>query len=422
MATQVTSRFADDRITFVRDFPASQAALARIAGPVAARFEPFWGGSNSPTVSTNSATRPSRSGASPPIRREARPGQPVRDADRAFLAALDSGLPPCAGVALGFDRVVMVAAGADRIDEVIAFPSSAPDARTEHARMHTLTELPTDKDAAYAELAASLRALLDGEHDLVANAANIGGPDLLEPARAQLGGSLSRGAAAWRPAARAVPGASRRACASARPRGVRDRRAAARDRGGAGRARVPGHIACDSRRTRRSSFRSFAAATAGGARPRQPGPRAPSTEADARGLEALVAFSWSRSAADARRRAGRTQEGAGAGQARLSSWRGTVLARARVDANDLALVDEERHPDTAPVSSLAGSGRRWRCRRALPGRSRRSSARRAPARWIESGWPFHSMTWHITPSLSHCADSAIASLPAVCCSKTCPAP
>jgi GAF domain-containing protein len=39
--------------------------------------------------------------------------------------------------------------------------------------MHTLTELPTDKDAAYAELAASLRALLDGEHDLVANAANM---------------------------------------------------------------------------------------------------------------------------------------------------------------------------------------------------------------------------------------------------------
>jgi len=39
--------------------------------------------------------------------------------------------------------------------------------------MHTLTELPTDKDAAYAELASSLRALLDGEHDLVANAANM---------------------------------------------------------------------------------------------------------------------------------------------------------------------------------------------------------------------------------------------------------
>jgi len=39
--------------------------------------------------------------------------------------------------------------------------------------MHTRIELPPDKAAAYAELATSLRALLDGEHDLVANAANM---------------------------------------------------------------------------------------------------------------------------------------------------------------------------------------------------------------------------------------------------------
>ena len=39
--------------------------------------------------------------------------------------------------------------------------------------MHTLTELPADKAAAYAELAKSLRALLAGEHDLIANAANM---------------------------------------------------------------------------------------------------------------------------------------------------------------------------------------------------------------------------------------------------------
>jgi L-methionine (R)-S-oxide reductase len=39
--------------------------------------------------------------------------------------------------------------------------------------MHSLTELPEDKSAAYAELEKSLRGLLAGEHDLVANAANF---------------------------------------------------------------------------------------------------------------------------------------------------------------------------------------------------------------------------------------------------------
>jgi len=39
--------------------------------------------------------------------------------------------------------------------------------------MHTLAELPTDKTAAYAELASNLRALLEGEHDLIANTANM---------------------------------------------------------------------------------------------------------------------------------------------------------------------------------------------------------------------------------------------------------
>ena len=108
-------------ITFLYDFPASQAALARIEGPVAARFEAFWGGSSLRTGSTSSATPPSRPRFAADLARRARTGRPRRRTD-AFLAALAAGLPRCSGVALGFDRAVMVAAGAQHIDEVVAFP------------------------------------------------------------------------------------------------------------------------------------------------------------------------------------------------------------------------------------------------------------------------------------------------------------
>jgi lysyl-tRNA synthetase class 2 len=107
----------------VRDFPASQAALARVAGPVAARFEAFWGGLELANGfhELGDAAEQARRFASDAATRHER-GQPAREADPLFLAALAAGLPECAGVALGFDRVVMVAAGARRIDDVVAFP------------------------------------------------------------------------------------------------------------------------------------------------------------------------------------------------------------------------------------------------------------------------------------------------------------
>lgn len=123
MGTLVAQSFAPDRITFLHDFPASQAALAQIRGPVASRFEAFWG----PLELANGfhelgdADEQGRRFAADLAERQAR-GRPTRPTDTRFLAALAHGLPPCAGVALGFDRVVMVAAGAASIDEVVAFP------------------------------------------------------------------------------------------------------------------------------------------------------------------------------------------------------------------------------------------------------------------------------------------------------------
>ena len=112
--------------------------------------------------------------------------------------------------------------------------------------MHTLNELPQDKAAAYAELAASLRALLDGERDLVANAANMAallywslrdlnwaGFYIVEPER----GDLLLGPFQGKPACVRIP-IGRGVCGAAAQRRetvvVRDVHA------------FPGHIACDS--------------------------------------------------------------------------------------------------------------------------------------------------------------------------------
>jgi len=123
MATLVATTFPADRITFLHDFPAAQAALARVRGPVASRFEAFWGelelanGFHELGCADEQARRFESDRAE-----RARRGQPDRATDQLFLAALRAGLPSSAGVALGFDRVVMIASRASAIDEVIAFP------------------------------------------------------------------------------------------------------------------------------------------------------------------------------------------------------------------------------------------------------------------------------------------------------------
>jgi len=119
----VTPAFAEDALTFLHDYPASQAALAMLkptTPPVAARFEVFAG----PIELGNGfheltdATEQRRRFESDLTRRHAA-GQPTPPLDEDFLAALATGLPPCAGVAIGVDRVIAVAAGAERLADVV---------------------------------------------------------------------------------------------------------------------------------------------------------------------------------------------------------------------------------------------------------------------------------------------------------------
>jgi lysyl-tRNA synthetase class 2 len=124
-----------ETIVFIHDYPAAQAALAEIRAttpPVAARFEVFVNGvelGNGYRELTDPGEQRIRFERDLEARRAAGAQLPELDAD--FLAALRSGLPPCAGVALGFDRLAAVIAGAQRLADVINFPHSAiePDAR-----------------------------------------------------------------------------------------------------------------------------------------------------------------------------------------------------------------------------------------------------------------------------------------------------
>ena len=115
-----------DHPTFLTHWPAAQAALARRdpADPrVARRFELFVCGlelANAFEELTDPAEQRARFTADR-ARRHALSG-PDWPLDEDFLAALAHGLPPCAGIALGFDRLAMIAAGADRIGQVLWLP------------------------------------------------------------------------------------------------------------------------------------------------------------------------------------------------------------------------------------------------------------------------------------------------------------
>jgi lysyl-tRNA synthetase class 2 len=128
MSGCVGPRLGREALTFVHGYPAAQAALARLdpADPrVAERFELYFNGIELANGFHELAAEPEQRARFMRDNDERRRrGLPVAPLDERFLAALAAGLPACCGVALGFDRVVMLATGATHIDEVLSFPTA----------------------------------------------------------------------------------------------------------------------------------------------------------------------------------------------------------------------------------------------------------------------------------------------------------
>ncbi len=126
MTHRLQPTFGHDQIRVVHDYPASQCALAKVVErdgvPVAERFELYLGplelanGYHELTDAAEQRVRFERDVAT----RTAR-GDDAPALDEGLLAALAHGMPACAGVALGVDRLLMAMLDTPRIADVVAF-------------------------------------------------------------------------------------------------------------------------------------------------------------------------------------------------------------------------------------------------------------------------------------------------------------
>lgn len=125
LATVIAPQFVPDQLTVVQHYPASQAALARLCpdDPCSAdRFEVFCGSielANGYVELTDAEEQRQRMDIDLEKRRDS--GQAEPPPDRSLIAALESGLPQCAGVAVGFERLQMIFDGTDDIRDVVTF-------------------------------------------------------------------------------------------------------------------------------------------------------------------------------------------------------------------------------------------------------------------------------------------------------------
>jgi lysyl-tRNA synthetase class 2 len=134
LVTCIEPNLGRDCPEIVYHYPASQASLSKIVPTdhgygVAERFELYYYGTelaNGFHELTDAAEQRRRFEEVNAVR--VADGRPALPLPESLLVALENGVPDCTGVALGFDRLVMLAVGAKTIDEVIAFPQQLPGA------------------------------------------------------------------------------------------------------------------------------------------------------------------------------------------------------------------------------------------------------------------------------------------------------
>lgn len=123
-ASLIEPAFDPEKVTYVTDFPSSQASLAQkrmVNGmTVASRFEAYCGGlelANGFTELTDVNEQLERFAEDNKQRQKL--GYATQKIDTCFINALKTGLPECSGVAVGFDRLLMLASNTDSIEEVL---------------------------------------------------------------------------------------------------------------------------------------------------------------------------------------------------------------------------------------------------------------------------------------------------------------
>ncbi len=122
----IVSKLQENCMTFIYDFPAEQAALAKInsAGD-AERFELYLNGlelANGFQELTDARQQQLR--FEEDNRKRLQENKSAIEIDNHFIAALEAGLPESAGVALGVDRLLMIMLDVSHIDEVLSFPAA----------------------------------------------------------------------------------------------------------------------------------------------------------------------------------------------------------------------------------------------------------------------------------------------------------